>query len=248
MDNCISIIVPMHNASKYIEATVNSVLSQTESDFELLLVDDCSEDSTCEVVSRFRDERIRLIRLSDNMGAYAARNMGLSEAKGRFIAFLDADDIWAFDKLEKEKKFLLSNGYGFVFTGYEFADEDARGLGKVVEVPAQISYKQALHNTTIFTSTVMIDREIVSDDLIKMPDIKSEDTATWWQILREHKYGYGLNENLVLYRRSGNSLSANKVEALRRIWILYRKNAGLNVFEAGFHFCIWAFLAVKRRV
>ena len=139
-------------------------------------------------------------------------------------------------------------GAGFVFTSYEFADEKCVGTGKVVRVPEIITYKQALSNTTIFTSTVLIDREKVADELIKMPNIKSEDTATWWQILRAGHMGYGLDKNLVKYRRSAGTLSSNKIEALRRIWNLYRKAAGLSVVSSAAHFVVWAFKAVARRI
>lgn len=246
----ISIIVPMYNAEKYIEETIASVQAQTYGDWELLLVDDVSGDRTCDLVEEAakKDARIRLLHMEDNLGAYAARNLGLSQAEGRYIAFLDADDLWEPVKLEHELAFMKDGHAGFVFTGYEFADEKGVGNGSVVRVPKVLPYKKALHNTTIFTSTVLIDREIVADDLILMPHIKSEDTATWWNIMKAGHTAYGLDENLVRYRRSGGSLSSNKLEAQRRIWNLLRKIAGLNVLESSYHFVLWAVLAVYRRV
>lgn len=244
----VSIIVPLYNAEKFIWETVQSVINQTYKDFELLLVDDCSTDRSLAAAEAINDSRVRVIRQEQNAGAYAARNRGLSEAKGRYIAFLDADDKWEPTKLEDTLKFMEEKNAGFVFTSYEFADEKCVGTGKVVRVPETISYKQALSNTTIFTSTVLIDREKVADELIKMPNIKSEDTATWWQILRAGHTGYGLDKNLVKYRRSAGTLSSNKVEALRRIWNLYRKAAGLSVVSSAAHFVVWAFKAVARRI
>ena len=244
----VSIIVPLYNAEKFIWETVQSVINQTYKDFELLLVDDCSTDRSLAAAEAINDSRVRVIRQEQNAGAYAARNRGLSEAKGRYIAFLDADDKWEPTKLEDTLKFMEEKGAGFVFTGYEFADEKCVGTGKVVRVPETITYKQALSNTTIFTSTVLIDREKVADELIKMPNIKSEDTATWWQILRAGHTGYGLDKNLVKYRRSAGTLSSNKIEALRRIWNLYRKAAGLSVVSSAAHFVVWAFKAVARRI
>lgn len=244
----VSIIVPLYNAEKFIWETVQSVINQTYKDFELLLVDDCSTDRSLAAAEAINDSRVRVIRQEQNAGAYAARNRGLSEAKGRYIAFLDADDKWEPTKLEDTLKFMEEKGAGFVFTSYEFADEKCVGTGKVVRVPETISYKQALSNTTIFTSTVLIDREKVADELIKMPNIKSEDTATWWQILRAGHTGYGLDKNLVKYRRSAGTLSSNKIEALRRIWNLYRKAAGLSVVSSAAHFVEWAFKAVARRI
>ncbi len=244
----VSIIVPLYNAEKFIWETVQSVINQTYKDFELLLVDDCSTDRSLAAAEAINDSRVRVIRQEQNAGAYAARNRGLSEAKGRYIAFLDADDKWEPTKLEDTLKFMEEKDAGFVFTSYEFADEKCVGTGKVVRVPETITYKQALSNTTIFTSTVLIDREKVADELIKMPNIKSEDTATWWQILRAGHTGYGLDKNLVKYRRSAGTLSSNKVEALRRIWNLYRKAAGLSVVSSAAHFVVWAFKAVARRI
>lgn len=244
----ISIIVPVYNAEKFIRETIQSVLDQTYTDFELLLVDDCSRDKSAEVIESFEDERVILLRQEQNAGAYAARNRGLKEAKGRYIAFLDSDDCWEPCKLEHEMAFMERENAGFVFTGYEFADENCVGTGKVVRVPRTINFKQALSNTTIFTSTVLIDREKIPDELIEMPHIASEDTATWWRILKAGHVGYGLDENLVRYRRSGNSLSANKFVALKRIWGLYRKIAGLSVVASAWYFVGWAIKAVKRRI
>lgn len=248
MTETISIIVPVYNAEKFIESTIESVLRQDYSDWELLLVDDCSTDSSADIIRSYDNPRIKLISQPQNFGAYAARNRGLSEALGRYIAFLDADDLWEPCKLSRELEFLKENNAGFVFTGYEFADENGVGNKSVVHVPKTLPFKKALHNTTIFTSTVMIDRNVIPDNLIEMPHIKSEDTATWWTILKAGYTAYGLNENLVKYRRFSGTLSSNKFEAIRRIWNLQRKIGGLNVFAASWHFCLWAVLAVWRRI
>lgn len=253
----ISIIVPVHNAEKFIKDTIDCVRAQSYEDWELLLIEDGSEDRTMDVMTAYleelKDSRIRLkkreIRTPQErtFGAARARNLGLSLARGRYIAYLDADDRWREDKLERELSFLQKKDAGFVFTGYEFGDENARGTGKIVRVPETLTYKQALANTTIFTSTVMIDTEKIEKSLLEMPYIKSEDTASWWKILKTGVTAYGLDENLVVYRRAGKSLSSNKLEALRRIWNLYRKAAGLSVFASACHFVPWAYRAVKRR-
>lgn len=248
MNELVSIVVPVYNCEKFIAETISSVLSQTFCDFELILVNDCSKDKSVDVINSFDDSRIRLIEQPDNQGAYAARNRGVKEARGRYIAFLDGDDIWEPCKLEHEMNYMKKENAGFVFTGYEFADENGVGNGAVVHVPHTISFKQALKNTTIFTSTVLIDREKISEDLIMMPNIKSEDTATWWRILKAGNVGYGLNENLVRYRRSAGTLSSNKFAAMKRIWKLYREIAQLSVIESAFNFVCWAVTAVLRRI
>lgn len=254
----ISIIIPVHNAEKFIKETIDCVCAQSYEDWELLLIEDGSTDRTMDIMAAYleelKDERIRLkkrkIRSPEEktFGAARARNLGLSLARGRYIAYLDADDRWRADKLERELAFLQEKNAGFVFTGYEFGDENAKGTGKIVHVPETLIYKQALANTTIFTSTVMIDTEKIEKSLLVMPCIKSEDTASWWKILKSGVTAYGLDENLVVYRRAGNSLSSNKIEALRRIWNLYRQAAGLSVFASTCHFVPWAYRAIKRRM
>ncbi len=252
MDKLVSIIVPVYNAEKYIRETIACVREQTYGEWELLLVDDCSSDHTRERIEICAEEtggeRIRLIRQPANLGAARARNRGLQEAKGRYIAYLDADDLWEPEKLERELAFIRSREAAFAFTGYEFADETGRGTGKVVHVPERINYRQALSNTTIFTSTVLFDTARIKKEMLEMPVIKSEDTALWFRILRAGYTAYGLDENLVRYRRAGNTLSSNKLEALRRIWNLYRRAEGLGVAESAYHFCFWAVRAVKRRI
>ncbi len=248
----VSIIVPVYNVKKYIVETMDCVRRQTYDNWELLLVEDGSSDGTAEAiedyVKRTGDERIRLIRQPSNMGAARARNRGLAEAQGRYITYLDADDLWVPEKLERQLAFVQGKQAAFAFTGYEFADENGEGTGKVVRVPETLSYKEALKNTTIFTTTVMFDTARIGKDMLEMPIIKSEDTALWWKVLRSGYTAYGLDENLVKYRRAGKSLSSNKLEALRRIWNLYRKAEGMNVISSAYHFCFWAVRAVKRRI
>ena len=215
MDKLVSIIVPVYNVEGFISETMESVVNQTYPCWELLLVEDGSSDGTAavieEYVSQRKEERIRLIRQPSNMGAARARNRGLQEARGRYIAYLDADDLWMPRKLELQLAFMESRGAAFAFTGYEFADENARGTGKVVRVPQTLSYRQALSNTTIFTTTVMFDTEKISRELLEMPVMKSEDTALWWKVLRNGYTAWGLDENLALYRRAGKTLSSNKI-------------------------------------
>lgn len=252
----VSIVVPVYNAGAFISETIRHVQAQTYRKWELLLVDDCSADNSAELIREQirKDGRIRLVTQKENGGAARARNRGLEEACGQYICFLDADDIWMPDKLEAELAYLNNiqrkedTRAGFVFTGYEFADETGAGLGKVVHVPASITYRQALKNTTIFTSTVLIDRLVIPDADIRMPCIASEDTATWWQILKRHGVGYGLDMNLVKYRRSANTLSSNKLTAIKRIWNLYRRQEGLSAAGSVYCMFFWAFRALFRRL
>ena len=252
MSTMVSIVVPVYHAEKYMEQTMDSVLAQTYTDWELLLVVDGREDPTIPVIEAYitekQESRIRLLIQENNNGAALARNRGVQEAKGRFIAYLDADDLWQPDKLEKELRFMQKKQVAFAFTGYEFADENAVGTGKVVRVPERLSYEEALKNTTIFTSTVIFDTEKISKDMLEMPNMRSEDTALWWKVLRNGYDAYGLDENLVYYRRPAKSLSSNKLIAIKRVWNLYRKAEKLSIPYSCYNFCFWAVKAVWRRI
>lgn len=249
-EELISIVVPVYNAGAYIEETMAMVRAQTYQNWELILVDDCSRDDSVPRIEKAiagDHTNIRLIRKKSNEGAARARNTGLSEARGRYIAFLDADDVWMPDKLEKELAFLKEKKAAFVFTAYEFGDEKAGRTGKVVHVPEILEYQQALSRTVIFTSTVLLDTKLTGWELIQMPEVKSEDTATWWKILRRFN-AYGLDEVLTIYRRPAKSLSSNKLEAIRRIWNLYRKEEKLSLWKSCYNLFFWALRATLRRL
>lgn len=252
MNEMISIVVPVYNAEKYIEETMETIVTQTYTDWELLLVLNGCVDGSEAVIRSFMqlhpDKNIRVILETVNKGAAMARNRGVNEASGRYIAYVDADDLWKPEKLEHLLQFMKQKDAAFVYSGYEFADENGKGTGKVVYVPEQLNYREALKNTTIFTSTVMFDTGKLTKEQIQMPCIKSEDTALWWRILRQGYIAYGLDENLVLYRRPKKSLSSNKLEAVRRIWNLYRKAEKLSIPYSVYNFCFWAVRAVRRRV
>ena len=244
----VSIIIPVFNGEKVILDTIDSLWKQTYKKWEAIIVDDESKDRTKELLSKVKSKKIRVVNLEKNSGAAEARNRGISEAKGEYICFLDADDLWRADKLEKQVKFMLEKDSAFSFTGYEFANENGIGNGKIVRVPEMITYKQALKNTTISTITVMFDLNRLSKEDIYMPNIESEDTATWWNVLKVVDHADGLDESLSLYRRGGKTLSSNKLVAIKRIWALYRDHEKLNVFMSSINFVSWAFNAVRRRV
>ena len=251
----VSIVIPVHNASRFIEDTLRSILAETYKDWEIILVEDHSTDNSVEcmkvMIREFEEkglgDRIRMIK-SEGRGAAAARNTGIEAAGGRYIAFLDADDLWEPPKLEMQLKFMKKNDAAFSFTGYEFADETGIGIEKIVRIPKKMTYRKALKNTTIFTSTVMFDMTKISKEEIKMPDVPSEDTATWWNILRSGYEAYGLDRALTLYRRSSNTLSSNKMTAVKRIWNLYRNVENLSLPYSVWCFIFYAIHAVGRRL
>lgn len=247
-DDLISIIIPVYNAEKFLDETINTVLNQTYKNFELILVNDGSKDKSVDVIKKYNDKRIKLIDNKNNKGAALSRNDGIRKAKGRYICFLDADDLWNKEKLEKQISFMKEKECAFSFTGYEFANENGIPNGKKVYIPKKLNYKSALKNTTISTITVMIDTKKMDKDLIYMNNVKSEDTATWWNILKNGYEAFGLNEILSFYRRSEGTLSSNKIEAIRRIWNLYRNVFKLGFFYSLYNFVFYAINAVKRRI
>lgn len=250
MKELVSIIIPVYNAERFICDTIDSIKSQTYATWELFLVDDCSEDRSKAIIQEYmkNDERIKYIKLEKNSGAALARNKGIELAKGKYICFLDADDKWEKIKLEKQIKFMKKNKCAFSFTSYQFADENCAPNGAKVIVPSTLNYKKALRNTTIWTSTVMFDMEKLTKAQVYMPNVKSEDTACWWKILKTGVIAYGMKDILSYYRRTPGTLSSNKFEAIKRIWNLYRNVEKLNIFSSIYNFTFYAFNAVKRRV
>lgn len=245
----VSVIIPVYNAEKFLEETIQTVIDQTYTNWELLLINDCSKDKSKEVAKQFLSNKIKWIDMKKNGGAAKARNKGIELAKGKYICFLDADDKWDKEKLEKQVSFMKKKDCAFSFTSYEFADDKCVPNGKQVHVPEKINYNQSLKNTTIWTSTVMFDMDKLSKDDIYMPNVaRGQDTATWWKVLKKIDYAYGLDEILSYYRRTNESLSANKFVALKRTWNLYRNVEHLNLMSSIYNFIIYCFNAVMRRI
>ncbi len=246
----VSIVVPVYNGEAFIEETILSIRGQSFENWELLAVDDASRDGTWGRLEELAaaENRMHAIRLESNQGAAEARNVGIRQARGRYLCFLDGDDLWLETKLERQLAFMQSRQAAFSFTGYAFGDAQARPTGAVVIPPEALGYKEALRNTCIFTSTVMFDLEKLPKAYIVFPRVKSEDTALWWEILRRGYTAYGLGEPLSIYRRPQGSLSSNKLEAIRRIWHLYRRREGLSVWSSLCCGAGWALGAVRRRL
>lgn len=247
----ISVVLPMYNAENFIEETIRSVLNQTYKTFEILVVDDCSNDKSVEIVESLIEEykNIKLYINNENLGVAISRNRAVKNANGRFICYLDADDFWLPDKLEKQLNFVLQNDCAFSFTGYEFTTSMRKESGKIVTPPQMISYKEALRNHTIFTSTVMLDLSKLKKENIMMPDVRrGQDTATWWKILKITNKAFCLQEPLSLYRRTNSSLSSNKLKAIKRTWYLFRKVERLTLIQTIIPFVGYAYNAVKRRI
>lgn len=246
----VSIITPVYNSEKLIEKTINSVRNQSYTQFEMILVDDCSIDNSREIIEKIAeiDHRIRYIRLNQNSGAAVARNTGIKAAEGRYIAFLDSDDIWKKEKLTRQINFMEKNNVAFTYTAFETITEDGDLIQDKVNVPKKLNYTQLLKNTAIACSTVIVDRSSIGD--FQMPSVrKGQDTATWLMLLRESvSYAYGINEVLSSYRKVTGSISDDKLSALKRTWNTYRNIEKLPFIKATYYFSWYVYNAIKKRI
>lgn len=241
----ITVIIPMHNSSKHIVECIESVINQTYENIEIIIVDDASKDNCLEIVKKIKDNRIKIIELKENVGAGIARNKGIEAATGDYICFLDSDDFWALNKLEKQVKFMEDNNYTFVYTQFWYLKN---GRKRVARLPRKLKYKQALKNHAILTSTVMLNREHLRKEEIYMPDIKrGQDSATWWNILKNGVTAYCLKDELTIYRVGEKSLSSNKFKNMKRTWALFKRE-NIFILKRLFYFFCYAFNASKRRM
>lgn len=248
-EDLVSIVIPMYNAEKYILATLQCVLQQTYRSIEVIIVDDASTDNGLQLVKEIDDTRVKIYSSNENLGPANARNIGIKHAMGRYLAYMDADDLCELDKIEKQVSFMRKNKCAFCFTGYEFADEQGVRNGKVVSIPEKVDYEYALRHTIISTITVMFDRTKIPEELLIMPlNARGEDTATWWKILRNGYKAYGINEPLSVYRRHSATRSSNKLSAIYGTWKMYRVNEKLGLKKSIICFCSYIFNAVKRRI
>ena len=216
----VSVVMPSYNSEKYIKDSIESVLNQTYPYWELLIVDDCSTDETVEIIKGFHDERIRLFQNEVNSGAAVSRNLALREAKGKWIAFLDSDDLWLPSKLEEQIKFMHDNNYNFSYTDYRVCNNGVL-TNKVITAPNKITFKKIKHYCYVATLTVMYDYEKVG--LIQIADIKkNNDYAMWLRVLPKTN-GYRYPRPLSVYNKHEQSISSgNKLKLIKWHYILFR--------------------------
>ncbi len=242
----VSIITPSYNSSEFISETIQSVLDQTFTDWEMIIVDDCSIDNSVRVIQSFieKDTRIKLIQLSKNSGTAIARNVAIKAARGRYIAFLDGDDFWLPDKLEKQLAFMQMNNYAFSYTSYDKIDENSK-VFSYIGAPERVSYYDLLKTCSIGCLTSMYDAEYFGK--VYMPNnTKREDFATWLILLKKIKYAYGMKETLAKYRVYNRQASGDKIRMAYNTWQLYRKVEGLSRVKACFYFSHYAVRGLLR--
>ena len=228
----VSIITPAHNDERFIQQTIESVLNQTHQNFEIILVDDFSTDKTLEVVESIKDNRIKVFKNDKNYGAAYSRNRALKEATGDYIAFLDGDDLWEPNKLEKQLAFMIENNYKFSATQYSVVDEEGAKTGKYVTGPKVTSHRKFMRMDYVGCLTVMFKREICPNLEIPNNISKRNDYALWLKISEVEKC-YFLFEKLACYRRRKSSISSGKkIKLIRYHKELFQKLYGYNSFHS----------------
>lgn len=244
----VSIIMPSWNVEGFIGETIASVREQTLGDWELLIADDCSTDQTPALIEELSaaDRRIKLIRQAKNGGPALARQAAIHHASGRFLAFLDSDDLWLPTKLEKQISFAQERRAALSYTGFRRINEDGTETGRLIEVPGQLNYEQLLKNTSIATLTAIIDRDVSGP--VAMKDEPYDDFCLWLSVLGSGHLAHGLNEDLARYRVRSSSVSSRRLRSAGWVWHIYRNVEHLSFPKSAWCFSHWAARAwLKRR-
>ncbi|MGQ3904392.1 glycosyltransferase family 2 protein [Mixta calida] len=242
----VSIIMPAYNSLKTIEESINSVKKQTYTQWELLITDDCSTDGTYELLKKLaqNDPRIKIFQNNENSGAGVSRNNSIKNASGRFIAFLDSDDLWEPNKLQEQIKFMLTNGYELTYTGYRKFNRSGNIISTITPV-SKVNFKTLLKSNVIGCLTAIYDTKKIGK--IYMPSIrKRQDMALWLKILEKVDYAYCLEGNYALYRQSGESLSSNKYKILFSQWRFYRSYLNFGPLKSLYYFINYVYFALRK--
>ncbi|MCR5396713.1 MAG: glycosyltransferase [Lachnospiraceae bacterium] len=259
-DGLVSVITPLYNGADYIIETILSVQNQTYPSWEMLIVDDGSTDDSREKVERYLKEeeealsgRVRLFQNEKNLGIAKTRNFGLSQAKGRYIAFLDSDDLWDPTKLEVQLSYMQKEDLAFCYGSCRVMDEKGNPTGKLRKVPREASYESLLLDNYIPCLTVVADRYKISTEKLKMPYIGHEDYAAWLNVFRPVKgeppiKAYGIESPLASYRVNTTSTSGNKLRAASWHFLVLREQEKLSFIKACGYMVLYLYYALKKRV
>ena len=243
----VSIIMPAHNSEQFIGMAIDSVLSQTYQNWELIVVNDNSTDSTCKIVEDYehRDSRISLYNAEYHNGMPSApRNTGVNLAKGRFISFLDSDDLWTSTKLEEQVPLFANENVVVVYSNYEKIDEDGKRSNRIVTAPSKLNYAVLLHGNAIGNLTGIYDTQKVGK--IKVKDSHHEDYAMWLEILSKGGIGLNTNSTTAFYRLSKSGISRNKIRLLSWQWQIYRNIVHLSIAQSIKYYLFYAYYGFKK--
>lgn len=247
MSGLVSIITPSYNSAIFIKESIDSVIGQTYTNWEMIIVDDCSLDNSNAIIEGYikKDNRIKLIKLDENSGPAVSRNRAIKEAKGRYIAFLDSDDFWDKYKLTRQLGFMNEKSVAFCFTAYYRIKEDT---GKTIDyqtVPDKVDYATLLKQCVIGCLTVVYDTDKLGK--IYMPHIiKRQDYALWLKILKQIPYAYGIDEPLAYYRVRISSVSSNKLTASKYHWKVLREIEKLPLYKAMYYFTWYTYKSILK--
>lgn len=233
MSHLVSIITPSYKSEKFISQTIKSVLSQTYKNWEMIIIDDVSPDNSNKVIEEYckKDSRIKLIKLGINSGPAVARNRAIEEANGRYIAFLDADDLWMSEKLEKQLAYMQVKDCALSYTAYKTMSEDGKNLNVNINPPMRLTYKELLKSNRIGCLTAIYDTYKIGK--VYMPLIKKrQDYGLWLKILSNIDTAYGVNELLATYRIMSNSISSNKIDLLKYNYALFREHEKFSAIKS----------------
>ena len=248
MDYYFSIIMPAFNAHQFIKESIESVINQTYSHWELIIIDDNSSDDTFLIASGFAkiDSRIKLLHNVKNEGVSYSRNTGITAAQGNYLAFLDSDDIWYPNKLESQVQLIQSNpGHPIYFSSYEVINDHSISTSKVFLAPSEVSYKDLLKSNTIGCLTSIINRELVNNP--SFAEIGHEDYLLWLSILRNGAMAISTSDVLAGYRVHAGGLSYNKVKAAHWRWLIYYKYEKLGILRSAAFFIIYFYTSLKKQ-
>lgn len=228
----VSIVMPAYNCESYLMDAIDSVINQTHLNWELLVIDDGSEDNTLNIIKDFakKECRIKWIENIENIGVSETRNKGISLSRGKWIAFLDSDDIWESNKLEEQLKVAKKTNMEFLFTGSSYIDDQSKPFKGIFEVPEIISYKKLRNQNVISCSSVLIKKRFFDNIKMENDDIH-EDYAVWLRILKTGILAYGINKPLLIYRISRDSKSGNKIKTIKMTYKVFRL-VGNNPFQS----------------
>ena len=245
----VSIIMPCYNTEKYIAKSIESVIQQTYPNWELIITDGPSSDNTASIVRYYceHDQRIHLITPSQRRGIADARHNSIQNAKGKYFAFLDSDDIWVKDKLEKQIAFMTNKGYAFTYGNYEIIDADGTPTGKIIRNGGVVDYNKYLRNTIIGCGSVMLDRNRIGQILQPVEDV-NDDMALWCSIMRHDIKAYPMDEVLYLYRIRDDGASSQRMKMVKSVWKVYQKQEKLSLPKSVFCFTSYAFNALIKRL
>jgi glycosyltransferase involved in cell wall biosynthesis len=247
MNELVSIITPSYNSVRFISETIESVLDQTYIHWEMIIIDDGSSDNSIKIVESYllKDSRIKLIKLSKNMGPATTRNYGIKEAKGRYIAFLDSDDLWYPNKLLQQISFMYNNDIALSYTRYNHIEEKSKKIINEIYIPSKVSYSELLKQNIIGCLTAIYDTKKLGK--IYMPEIRQrQDYALWLDILKKIPYAYGIEESLASYRVRSTSISSNKWIASKYNWKLYREIEKLALHKAIYYFGWYTYRSILK--